>query len=189
MNGKLILLIGKSGVGKSSIEEILWKLNYNRVISYTTRIPRNGEIEGVDYINISNEEFIEKINNNEILEFTERYGNYYGIGINSIDLSKGDFVCSVDPEGYYNLKKHFGDAVVAIYLYIDDYERMIRLLNREKDVQKASDRFYSDNKVFDDAEKDILYKVPNIDVKSTAITINTLIIKSIRVNDNLNQID
>lgn len=183
MENKIICLCGKSGVGKSSVEEVLQKLGYLSVVSYTSRLPRHGEIPGIDYNFITKDTFEKMIANKEILEYTERYGNLYGTGINSIDLSKGDYVCTVDPKGYFNLKNYFGNDVVGIYLYINDHERMCRLLNREKDVKKANERFYQDNEVFDNAEKQIFYKVPNIDVKTSAITINELIMKSIRMKE------
>lgn len=178
--GKLICLVGKSGVGKSCIEEMLWKLNYKKVVSYTSRAIRAGEINTVDYNFVTKEQFLEFIESGEVIEHTERYGNYYGIGQHCIDLSKGDYVCTVDPKGYFSLKEHFGDDVVGIYIYIDDHERLVRLLNREKDVEKANFRFNTDNEVFERAEKQMLYRVPNVDVKTSANTIDTLIMRQIR---------
>lgn len=76
--GKLIVFSGPSGVGKGSIRHHLTFDDYVYSISSTTRLPREGEVDGVDYNFISKEEFENKINQGEMLEYAEFVGNYYG---------------------------------------------------------------------------------------------------------------
>lgn len=183
MTNHLILLCGKSGVGKSSIESVLWKLGYITTVSYTDRQPRQSEINGIDYNFVSSEEFESMINNGEMLEYTARYGNLYGTAKSSIDLSKGDHVIAVDPTGYFKLKECFNDSAVGIYIYIEDHERLIRLLSRDENVEKSLKRYFADNETFKEAEGKIAYKVHNIDIKTSANTINNFIMRSIRLRE------
>ncbi len=76
--GKLIVISGPSGVGKGTIREKINFDNYVFSISSTTREKRIGEIEGVHYNFISKEEFLSKVENNQMLEHAEFVGNFYG---------------------------------------------------------------------------------------------------------------
>ncbi len=76
--GMLIVLSGPSGVGKDSVLKLILKgrSDLKLSISYTTRLPRQGEINGVDYHFVSKEEFEKLINNGEMLEYATYCGNY-----------------------------------------------------------------------------------------------------------------
>ncbi|WP_338969549.1 guanylate kinase [Spiroplasma endosymbiont of Labia minor] len=79
--GKIIILSGPSGVGKGSVNKFLFedkllKLNYS--VSMTTRSKRPGEINGVNYFFVSREEFYKAIENNDLIEYAEFIGNFYG---------------------------------------------------------------------------------------------------------------
>lgn len=79
--GLLIILSGPSGVGKGTVRQELFKdesLNLAYSISMTTRKPRPAEKEGVDYFFVSETEFLNKIENDELLEYAKFVGNYYG---------------------------------------------------------------------------------------------------------------
>ena len=79
--GLLIILSGPSGVGKGTVRQELFKdesLNLAYSISMTTRKPRPAETDGVDYFFVSEEEFKQRIENNELLEYAQFVGNYYG---------------------------------------------------------------------------------------------------------------
>ncbi len=86
--GLLIILSGPSGVGKGTVRKIFFEkeeLNLAFSISMTTRKPRNGEIDGKDYYFVSQERFKEAIENDEMLEYAEFVGNYYGTLMAEVD--------------------------------------------------------------------------------------------------------
>lgn len=79
--GLLIVLSGPSGVGKGTVRKQVFKntdLNLAYSISMTTRKPREGEVDGQDYFFVSEERFLEAIENDELLEHARFVGNYYG---------------------------------------------------------------------------------------------------------------
>ncbi len=79
--GKVVVISGPSGVGKHTIFEQILKfsdLNLSYSVSMTTRKSRDGEVNGVDYFFVTNDEFEKAINNNELIEWAEFCGNKYG---------------------------------------------------------------------------------------------------------------
>lgn len=79
--GLLILLSGPSGVGKGTVRKQIFKnteLNLAYSISMTTRLPREGEVDGQDYFFVTKERFLEAIENDELLEYATFVGNNYG---------------------------------------------------------------------------------------------------------------
>ncbi|WP_027063078.1 guanylate kinase [Mesoplasma seiffertii] len=79
--GRMVIISGPSGVGKGSVNNVLRDdehLNLEYSVSMTTRKPRNGEQDGVHYFFVTPEEFAEAIVNNELIEFANFVGNYYG---------------------------------------------------------------------------------------------------------------
>ena len=77
--GALYVVSGPSGAGKSTVCKLVReKLGINLSISATSRKPRSGEENGIDYFFLSPQEFEEKIQNGEFLEYANVHGNYYG---------------------------------------------------------------------------------------------------------------
>ena len=118
--GILIVLSGPSGAGKGTIcQELLRsypELNYS--ISATTRAPRIGEQNGVNYWFISRAEFQRMIENDQLLEWAEVYGNFYGTPYHHIAelLNSGkDVVLEIDTQGATQIKKKFPQGV-CIYI-------------------------------------------------------------------------
>jgi guanylate kinase len=115
--GLLIVLSGPSGVGKGTVRKELFahkELDLQYSISMTTRQPRAGEVDGVDYFFRTKETFQTLIEQNELLEWAEFVGNYYGTPIknvrNSIDLGK-DIFLEIEVQGALQVKKSFPEGV------------------------------------------------------------------------------
>lgn len=88
--GLLIVLSGPSGVGKGTVRKELFSspdTNYEYSISMTTRNPREGEVDGVDYFFRSREEFEEMIGQGKLLEYAEYVGNYYGTPLDYVNAT------------------------------------------------------------------------------------------------------
>lgn len=122
MSGKLIIFSAPSGAGKSTIVQHLLtrKLNLEFSISATSRAPRGVEKHGIDYYYLTPDEFRQKIDNQEFLEYEEVYDNcFYGTLRSEIDriTSQGkNIVFDVDVVGGLNIKKEFGDRALAVFI-------------------------------------------------------------------------
>jgi guanylate kinase len=119
MRGKLFVISGPSGAGKDTvvnqaIDRIKKDYDIERITTYTTRPPREGEVDGKDYFFISYDDFVEKEKNGFFLE-TNKYaaGNVYGSPVpNSADLEMGkNFVLVVDINGAKEAAKKFKDTM------------------------------------------------------------------------------
>lgn len=185
-SGKLFVLSAPSGAGKTTIvNAVLSKLkcNYNidRVITYTSKLPRLGEIRGIDYNFISKEEFEVKINEGFFLEWSAVYGNYYGFPkyiINEFKQSKS-YIVILDRAGAWEIKKKIKDTVL-IWIDIPNISILEnRLLKRNSDspdqIKKRLELAHieieqeKNNPLFD-------YKFPNDDLNETINVIERFII-------------
>lgn len=104
---KTVVLVGASGTGKSTIEkEMATHYGYKKIISYTTREPRNDEINGKDYYFVNNETFSEMLNNGLFAEYEEySQGRFYGtLKTDYADLDENKVVV-LTPGGFRQLLK------------------------------------------------------------------------------------
>ena len=119
---RLIIISAPSGAGKSTLVRYLLAqgLNMRFSISATSRLPRGEEKNGVEYYFLSPEEFRERINNDEFLEYEEVYPNrYYGTLKSEVDriLKEGsNVIFDVDCVGGLNIKKIYGDQALSIFI-------------------------------------------------------------------------
>lgn len=115
--GLLIVLSGPSGVGKGTVRKALFDqedIRFQYSVSATTRNPREGEVNGVDYFFKTREEFERMIANNELLEWAEFVGNYYGTPIAYVEqtLQQGkDVFLEIEVQGALQVKKAFPEGV------------------------------------------------------------------------------
>lgn len=115
--GLLIVLSGPSGVGKGTVrKEIFAEKNtsFEYSISMTTRKPRDGEVDGVDYFFKTKEEFEEMIAAGKLLEYAEFVGNYYGTPVDYVQetLNKGkDVFLEIEVEGAKQVREKFPDGL------------------------------------------------------------------------------
>ncbi|MDO4551572.1 MAG: guanylate kinase [Planctomycetia bacterium] len=121
--GRLIIMSGPSGVGKSTIRNELLQRSpvpLKRSISATTRQPRRGERNGVDYHFMTRDAFFKEIAANGFLEYAEVFGKgiYYGTLRREVmnDLSQGVWVLlEIDVDGAKQIMQHFPD-VISIFI-------------------------------------------------------------------------
>ena len=115
--GKLFVLSGPGGVGKSTITKALADHpDFWVSVSATTRTPRNGELDGVDYFYISEEEFDRRIASNEFLEWAEFAGNRYGTPAEQVKerLTAGyNVILEIEIDGARQVRKSRKDAVLV----------------------------------------------------------------------------
>ena len=101
-----IILIGASGSGKSTIEKILAeKYNYERIVSYTTRKPRIGEVNGVDYNFINNETFLDMLETGVFAEY-DQYSQNRLYGTLASDYIDGNKVVVLTPNGFRAIQQN-----------------------------------------------------------------------------------
>ena len=118
--GIMVVLSGPAGCGKGTVRAHLLNTgDYTLSVSATTRSPRPGEVNGVDYYYITKDEFISRIKAGEMLEYTEYCGNYYGTPKKEAEavLESGkNLLLEIEVEGARNVKAKFPDAVLVLLL-------------------------------------------------------------------------
>ena len=131
--GQLIVLSGPSGVGKSTViaELFAQRSNIYFSVSYTTRQPRVGEQDGVNYNFVSREEFERMIADDELLEYAEYVDNYYGTSMKLIQekLDAGiDVLLDIEVQGAAQVKQKLPEAVTVFLAPpgLDALERRLR---------------------------------------------------------------
>ncbi len=163
----MILLCGKSCSGKDTIQKELIKLGMKSVVSYTTRPPRKGEIDGVTYHFITKEEFLDKEKQGFFAETTSyNVANgetwYYGSAIEDLTDDK---VAIVNPEGLRQIKKIKSLNPVTFCIMADEETIWNRLRQRGDDAAEARRRLNADDIDFADIDKDVDFSFRNVGLK------------------------
>ena len=115
--GLLIVLSGPSGVGKGTVRKALFEMpeqDFVYSVSMTTRSPRPGEVDGVDYYFVSREEFERQIAAGNLLEYAEFVGNYYGTPKDKVEeqLNQGkEVILEIEVNGAFQVREKCKDAV------------------------------------------------------------------------------
>ncbi len=144
--GAILLLSGPSGCGKSSLLKELYSVidNYYFSISTTTRAPRDGEKDGVDYFFVTKEEFQKDIENDNFLEWAEVHGNYYGTSIKPINkaLDKSKLVIfDIDVQGFEQVIKKLRTITTTVFITTPSLKELEkRLYNRGTDSKKVIEK-------------------------------------------------
>lgn len=130
--GQLIVLSGPSGVGKSTvIAELMAQRPLYFSVSFTTRQPRVGEQDGVNYNFVSRQEFERMIADNELLEYAEYVNNYYGTSLKVIreKLDAGiDVLLDIEVKGAAKVRQSCPDAIF-IFMIPPSFEELSRRLH------------------------------------------------------------
>ena len=145
-HGLLIVLVGPSGVGKSTISNMLAdRLDVAYIVSATTRPRKPGDEVGKTYDHISTDEFFRRLDNDEFLEYAQVHGHYYGTPKHpALDyLYDGkDVLFEIDVQGALQIRYQYPDALLIFILPPDGGTLMKRLVDRGRDeVEDIEKRF------------------------------------------------
>ena len=146
MKGKMLIVSAPSGSGKSTI--VQWLMNEHPElklyfsISCTSRAPRGTEQDGVEYFFLTPEEFRQRIENNEFLEYEEVYENrFYGTLKQQVERQREagqNVVFDVDVKGGINIKKFYGGEALSLFIQPPSVEELrCRLEGRGTDTPEA----------------------------------------------------
>lgn len=155
----MIVLVGESASGKSSIERnLVDNYGYKKIVSYTTRQPRQGEIDGVDYHFIDKSQFRRLKFQGFFAETAEYNGWYYGTAKQDCTSDK---VAVVTPHGLRQLKKIPDLDIHAFYINVPRRDRLIKILQRGDNIEEAYRRSLSDVGQFDGIADEVDYIIDN----------------------------
>ena len=140
--GLFIVVSAPSGAGKSSLCQRLMH-DYPEIkfsVSYTSRTPRPNEVNGKDYYFISREEFQERIDRGEFIEWVENYGNLYGSSRKAMEefIRDGrDLLLDIEPRGAKKVKKEFKGGIYVFILPPSRLELLKRLEKRGHETDEV----------------------------------------------------
>ena len=149
--GILFVISGPSGSGKTTLSrEVMKRLgNLQFSVSYTTRKPRKGEIDGKDYHFISEDIFKEMVEGDKFAEYALVHGNYYGTPLDEIDKAKNsgtDLVLDIDVNGASQLRGRY-DSGVHCFVIPSSFELLKeRLTARSSDADRQIEKRLADSK-------------------------------------------
>lgn len=142
--GLLIVLSGPSGVGKGTVCSVLRQKMPELVysVSATTRLPRQGEMDGINYFFKSREQFQDMIARDALLEYAEYVGNYYGTPRDfvqsTIDSGK-DIILEIEVQGALKVKEKFPEGVFIFLMPPSLHELKQRITGRGTESQDTID--------------------------------------------------
>lgn len=179
--GKLFVISGSSGVGKGTvIKEFLNKhTNFKLSVSCTTRSPREGEIHGINYFFLSQEEFKKCINNNEFLEWAEFSGNMYGTQKAYVQekLAQGkNMILEIDTKGALNVKKIMPEATLIFILPPSLEELEARLRGRHTETEEAIQKRLNSTKLEMENSKSFDYQIINDSIENAVLSLEKIML-------------
>ena len=157
----MLALIGKSGAGKTTIEDtLISKFGFQRAISHTSRDKRVNDVEGVNYYFVSKEEMEELWSQGKLVERIDYMGNIYGFVESEC---KSDRVVAVVPDGLRQLNERKDLGIISFYLDVSSETRKARMLGRGDAPESVEKRLITDEEVFVNVESMVNYVLNNDD--------------------------
>ncbi len=155
----MIVLVGESASGKSSIEKYLVDVyEYNKIVSYTTREPREGEVDGIDYHFITVKQF-NTLKEQGFFAETAVYNDWnYGVAKEDCTDNK---VVVLTPHGLRQVSKIRDINVISFYINVPRRDRLIKILQRGDNIEEAYRRSLSDVGQFDGIADEVNYVINN----------------------------
>ncbi len=164
----MLILIGESGSGKTTILNKLVELGFEKAINHTTRKPRENEENTKEYKFLSKEEFNKMWDNGELLQRAEFNNEYYGISTNSL---KDNVVCISIVDSVKDIKSRAKELninnvkIITIYVYVNEQERIKRMKARGDSDESIQTRLILDKEKFAKAKEVADYTVENMDIE------------------------
>jgi guanylate kinase len=172
---KVVALFGKCAAGKDTIQNwlVATDSNIKKIVSCTTRKPRDYEIDGVDYHFLSTLEFTQKVLDGSMLEAVSFRDNFYGAAIDELDENKIN-IAVFELNGIHALLDDPRLDVMCIYIDTNDKIRLLRCLKREEnpncleicqrfiEEDKEFSNFDFDHFVFDNSEEKLYIEFYNL---------------------------
>lgn len=186
--GLLIILSGPSGVGKGTVRKKMMEdsdLNLFYSISMTTRSPRAGEVDGVDYYFVSPEQFEENIKNNNLLEWCEFVGNKYGTPKNVVEQLRNEgknVFLEIEVNGATQVMKIMKDDpdFISIFLMPPSFKTLeARIRNRRTEEESVVQERLKKSKREMRESKNYDYVILNDRVNRAAEELAEIILKHI----------
>lgn len=155
----MIVLLGKTCSGKTSVQNELLKHGFHNLVTYTTRPIRTGEEQGKSYHFINTEDFKQKIQEGFFMEYNSYKTNegnwYYGSAIQDYEEADEKTIVILSPEGYRKFLNTIFIDHKSIYLYANNKTINERLLARGDHKGEAERRVLEDNKDFKGIENEV----------------------------------
>lgn len=161
----IVIITGKAGAGKTTLRKLLLEklANFSKCVSYTTRMPRKDEKDGVDYCFISKTDFLEK---EDIFLKREENGNFYGVDKNS--FQNKNIITILDLNGIAEIIKFLPqDDIRLVYLHVPQQVLIERLTKRGDALDVILKRLNKDVDISENAIKQTFPKVSLLIVNNT----------------------
>lgn len=172
--GAILIISGPSGCGKSTLLKEVYKdiNNYYFSISTTTRTPRVGEIDGIDYFFVTKEEFEKDIGNDDFLEYAKVHDNYYGTSLKPINkaLEEGKLVIfDIDVQGHEIVRTKINSLVTSVFITTPSLKDLEdRLNSRNTDSSEIIEKRVENAKIEVEYFQDYDYLIINDDLQTAA---------------------
>ena len=172
--GAILIISGPSGCGKSTLLKEVYKDidDYYFSISTTTRAPRVGEVDGVDYFFVTKEEFEADIKNDDFLEYAKVHDNYYGTSLKPINkaLEKGKLVIfDIDVQGHEIVRTKLNSITTSVFITTPSLEVLeTRLNSRNTDSLEIIEKRIKNAKGEVEYFQDYDYLIINDDLQTAA---------------------
>ncbi len=156
----MLVILGESASGKTTLLKMFIEANpkYHKIVTYTTRPMRDGEVDGVDYHFIPQATFDEFVKRGFFVEHAKYRDWSYGTA--KADCESENAIAILTPAGLRALKR-LGYNVTSIYVYVDRRSRLINILARGDNIDEAYRRNLSDVGQFDEVIQEVDYVIDN----------------------------
>lgn len=160
----LIILTGKTASGKDTvISKLLTRLpGFRKVTTTTSRPPRHGEKNGVDYFFISKADFKSKIDRDLFFEYVEYGGNFYGTEKTQLANIGQGLIWRIDPSRAGKIRQLIDSPILVIYLTVPDSVVLERLKKRSFSQEEIEKRMKEDRKFWEEYKESYDFVVENI---------------------------